>query len=70
MTAGHIEIDQEVCKGCEMCITFCNKKAICLSGSLNAAGYVPVAFSDGGECNGCAVCAIVCPEAAIEVYRE
>ena len=67
---GRIEIDQEVCKGCEMCIFFCTKKAICLSASLNAAGYIPVAFRDGGECNGCAVCAIVCPEAAIEVYRD
>lgn len=53
-----------------MCIFFCTKKAICLSGSLNAAGYIPVAFSDGGECNGCAICAVVCPEAAIEVYRD
>jgi NAD-dependent dihydropyrimidine dehydrogenase PreA subunit len=22
------------------------------------------------DCNGCALCALVCPEVAIEVYRE
>jgi 2-oxoglutarate ferredoxin oxidoreductase subunit delta len=67
---GYIEIDQEVCKGCEMCIFFCPKKAISASSTLNASGYTPVAFSDGDECNGCAICAVVCPEVAIEVYRD
>ena len=67
---GRIEIDQEVCKGCEMCIFFCTKKTTCLSGSLNAAGYIPAAFSAGGEWKGGARGAVVCPEAAIEVYRD
>jgi 2-oxoglutarate ferredoxin oxidoreductase subunit delta len=67
---GYIEIDQEVCKGCEMCIVFCPKKAISASSMLNASGYIPVAFNHDGECNGCAICATVCPEVAIEVYRD
>ena len=66
---GSIEIDQECCKGCEVCVSFCPKDVISVSDKLNAAGYVPVVFEDNGECTGCAVCAIVCPEAAIEVYR-
>ncbi len=66
---GYIEIDREVCKGCEMCILFCPKKSISVSSTLNASGYIPVTFNDGGECNGCAICATVCPEVAIEVYR-
>jgi 2-oxoglutarate ferredoxin oxidoreductase subunit delta len=41
-----------------------------ISDKINAAGYFPVVFNDGSECTGCAICAIVCPEAAIEVYRE
>jgi 2-oxoglutarate ferredoxin oxidoreductase subunit delta len=67
---GYIEIDQELCKGCLACVEFCPKKVIVVSDKLTSAGYTPVAFSDGnGECTGCAICGVVCPEVAIEVYR-
>jgi 2-oxoglutarate ferredoxin oxidoreductase subunit delta len=66
---GYIEINQEQCKGCQVCIAFCPKGAITLSDKLTANGYIPVSFNDGSECTGCAICAIVCPEVAIEVYR-
>ena len=65
---GQIEINRELCKGCEICIYFCPKKVITLSDQLNDAGYLPSAFNDSGECTGCATCATVCPEVAIEVY--
>jgi 2-oxoglutarate ferredoxin oxidoreductase subunit delta len=36
---------------------------------LTSKGYHPAyVFKDG--CTGCAICAIVCPDAAITVYRE
>ena len=66
---GYIEIDQELCKGCQLCMAFCPKNVIGLSDTLNAGGYLPVFYSDSGECTGCAICAVVCPEVAIEVYR-
>ena len=66
---GYIEIDRELCKGCEICIFFCPKDAISLSDKLNASGYLPVIFNGSKECTGCAICAVVCPEVAIEVYR-
>jgi 2-oxoglutarate ferredoxin oxidoreductase subunit delta len=66
---GRIEINQELCKGCELCIQFCPKKLIKLSDSINAAGYTPSSFDGAKECTGCATCALVCPEVAIEVYR-
>lgn len=67
---GYIEIDRELCKGCELCISFCPKKALSLSDRTNAAGYLTAVFDGDGECTGCAACALVCPEVAIEVYRE
>ena len=70
MVKGYIEIDQELCKGCEICIAFCPKKVISISNKLNAAGYSPASFEGNTGCTGCAVCALVCPEVAIEVYRE
>ena len=67
---GYIEIDQEVCKGCNICIAFCPKDVISNSDKLNAGGYLPASFDDKEEdCTGCTICGLVCPEVAIEVYR-
>ena len=66
---GYIKIDQEICKGCEICMFFCPKGAISVSDKLNAGGYLPAIFDNTSECTGCANCAVVCPEVAIEVYR-
>ncbi len=68
---GYIEVDEELCKGCLICASFCPKNVISSSDRINASGYLVVAFNDGsGECTGCAICALVCPDVAIEVYRE
>lgn len=67
---GTITISRELCKECGLCMHFCPKKMIGQSSRLNAAGYQAAEFKDNGECTGCAVCAIVCPEVAIEVYRD
>ena len=69
MVKGYIEINQELCKGCKICKSFCPKGIIALSDKLNASGYSTVVFNDNGECTGCVACALVCPEVAIEVYR-
>ena len=46
---GYIEIDQVICKGCEICIAFCPKKSLSVSDKINAAGYFPAAFNDGAN---------------------
>jgi 2-oxoglutarate ferredoxin oxidoreductase subunit delta len=38
-------------------------------GRLTPKGYHPVALVREG-CTGCGICAIMCPEAALTVYRE
>jgi len=67
---GYIEIDQESCKGCGICIFFCPHDAIRLSDTLNSHGYTPASFDSSNGCTGCALCATVCPEVAIDVYRD
>ncbi len=67
---GSIEIDQGLCKGCQICMAFCPKGIIVSSDRVNNSGYSPVAFNGSSECTGCAICALVCPEVAIEVYRD
>lgn len=67
---GKIVIDAAFCKGCYFCIEFCPKKVIRVSTQLNAKGYAFAECDTEKNCTGCATCALVCPEAAIEVHRE
>jgi len=75
LPSGMIEIDLELCKDCELCISVCPHKLIELSDRLNQKGYRFAQFIEKNvkkevkKCSGCALCAIVCPEIAIEVYR-
>lgn len=71
MAKGHIVVDSERCKGCELCLAACPQKVIGFSSSLNSRGYRPITYHDSSAaCTGCALCAVVCPEACITVYRE
>ena len=67
---GFIRIDPERCKGCCWCIEHCPGQAITLSGRLNLKGYFVADFEEKKGCTGCAVCAVMCPEVAIEVYQR
>jgi 2-oxoglutarate ferredoxin oxidoreductase subunit delta len=69
MVRGTIEVDIEICKGCELCIASCPQESIGLSETINDRGY-PFAVLVQDNCTGCINCALVCPEAAITVYRE
>lgn len=67
---GTIEVDERLCKGCELCVGACPQEVLELAFErLNSKGYHPAALKEQG-CTGCGICAIVCPEAAITVYRE
>ncbi len=72
---GKIVIDRDRCKGCQICLDFCAKGLISVGSQSNRNGYNPARFEeqttdDKRTCTGCAVCATVCPEIAIDVYRE
>jgi 2-oxoglutarate ferredoxin oxidoreductase subunit delta len=69
MIRGTIVVDQNICKGCELCISACPQESIALSDRINALGY-RYAILVKDNCTGCVNCALVCPEAAIAVYRQ
>jgi len=53
-----------------LCMEVCPKSLIKKSAKLNLKGFYHVLFDDKEKhCTGCALCAIICPEAGIEVYR-
>jgi len=67
---AHVEIDMQLCKGCELCTMQCPKGLLYSSGQYNAKGYNTVMQKDGQNCSGCRLCAFMCPEAAITVFKE
>ena len=71
---GKIVINPELCKGCYLCIAVCMNQVIGTSGTLNQKGYYPAEFlgqsQDGKTCQACIQCGIICPDLAIEVFRE
>ncbi len=68
---GQVRIISEYCKECHYCLQVCRQEHLAPSESFNARGYRPVQASPtGGECTACGLCALVCPDIAIEVYRE
>ena len=75
LSTGYIEIDPELCKDCRLCIHVCPQHLIVPSDRMNQRGYSPVEFhereikKEERKCRGCSLCAISCPEVAIEVYR-
>ena len=71
MPKGKAIIDENVCKGCRLCVEACPKKIILLSkDKLNHRGYHPAEVIDPESCIGCAFCATMCPDCAIVVEKE
>lgn len=66
---GHIQINIENCKGCELCVNECPQGSLQMSKNINKKGYHYAVLVDD-SCTGCTNCALVCPEAIITVYRE
>lgn len=69
--AGTIVINEERCKGCELCTLACPKDLVHMAAYYNSKGYHPSSLVDpDGKCTGCTLCAIMCPDVAITVYRR
>lgn len=67
-TRGHVSIEAEHCKGCELCVDECPQDCLQMSLNINQLGYHYAVLSED-TCTGCINCALVCPEAVITVYR-
>ena len=69
MAKGKTEIATEFCKSCEYCVISCPKKVLAVGEKVNSKGYPYVVAAHPEDCIGCAMCAQICPESAIEVWR-
>ncbi len=60
-----IFIDEEFCKGCDICIELCATDVFTISEQINSRGYyvpIPTLLE---KCNGCKICELICPELAV-----
>ena len=65
-----ITIDEDICKGCGLCVAACPRHAMNLADHINGRGFHPVALTDPDSCTGCAQCAIMCPDTCIRIVKE
>jgi len=72
MAKGTITVDQDRCKGCNLCASVCPQEVIVMDQvRLNSLGYHPAVLADPElSCTGCAICAVICPDTCITVFRE
>ena len=66
----YITIDESRCKGCGLCTIACSRKLVSLRDAPNSMGYTVAFFSNPEACTGCALCAEMCPDVAIAVFKE
>ncbi|MFW6006320.1 MAG: 4Fe-4S dicluster domain-containing protein [Candidatus Bipolaricaulota bacterium] len=69
MPRGKIEIDDDRCKGCGLCIEVCPQDVLAFSDDFNSSGYNYVVPENPEDCIGCEFCGKVCPDVAITVYK-
>ena len=65
-----IEVKDDWCKGCNICIERCPVDALEESDKLNRRGIRPPKLKDKNECNYCRLCELICPDLALTVIPE
>lgn len=61
------KIDSERCKGCGLCVNFCPKNVLEITGKVNANGHFPAYQARPEDCIHCTICCIMCPDVAISI---
>ena len=66
---GAVVVDNDVCKGCNLCVVACPTQVLALNRNVNNKGYHYSYMENPDNCNGCTNCSAVCPDSCITVYR-
>ncbi len=66
---AEIKIISERCKSCGYCVKFCPNSVLAIGKDVNSKGYEYVGAVNLASCTGCCICARMCPDGAIEMYR-
>ena len=67
---NRIEIDNNYCKGCHLCIAVCQQEVLELSTVRNSKGFLMPRAARGDDCTGCLQCEMTCPDLCITVIHD
>ena len=62
-----IFIDEELCKGCEICIYVCPKGVYKMTDKVNSKGFNVVGAAFPEKCIECRLCEMSCPDLALYI---
>ncbi|MFZ5815647.1 MAG: 4Fe-4S binding protein [Bacillota bacterium] len=65
-----LELEENRCKGCELCVQACPRDVLQMGTHINALGYRPAVAVAPDQCTGCKACALVCPEIVFTIYQS
>ncbi|HOX37270.1 MAG TPA: 4Fe-4S binding protein [Candidatus Brocadiia bacterium] len=65
-----VRILERYCKGCGLCVSFCRQGVLAIGEQRNKLGYEIAEAVAPDKCVGCSQCALMCPDAAIEIVKE
>jgi 2-oxoglutarate ferredoxin oxidoreductase subunit delta len=68
--ADHYCIEENLCKGCGLCVSVCPKHVLEISKKVNAKGYFPAFQARPQDCVRCALCCTMCPDVAITITAD
>jgi len=68
--AKEVIIDDQFCKGCNLCIEVCPRKVFSGSSKRSRSGYSMPQAVNPGKCSVCFLCEMTCPDLAITVIEE
>lgn len=64
-----LEMNENHCKGCELCVQACPRDVLAMGSNINALGYRPASIVDPEKCTACKACALVCPEVCFTIWQ-
>lgn len=65
-----IEVLDDWCKGCEICVKRCPVQALEISEIMNKKGVRVPRLKEVNRCHQCRLCELLCPDFAITVTKE
>ncbi|MGD2173765.1 MAG: 4Fe-4S dicluster domain-containing protein [Candidatus Brocadiaceae bacterium] len=65
-----VRILTSFCKGCGLCVEFCDQGKLYIRQKPNKKGIQTAAARPDVPCTGCMRCALMCPDAAVEIVRR